>query len=115
MKKKKTGPKRQVGVPRRVLKKMPPDIEELHLIRDKFENDEELTSDEREKLCIGAYRFNQAKCLKCDQIVRSKNRHDYKMCKCKNLSVDGGTWYLKRALKDATAFEDLSIRYKDAY
>lgn len=37
----------------------------------------------------------KVKCLLCEQILQSKHRHDYVMCKCGNLSVDGGSDYLK--------------------
>ena len=40
---------------------------------------------------------NSAKCLKCNQEVISRNRHDHVTCKCGSLSVDGGPEYLKRS------------------
>ena len=38
---------------------------------------------------------NQWLCLKCNYVVASIHRHDYNTCKCGNLSVDGGTDYIK--------------------
>ncbi len=39
---------------------------------------------------------NKAKCLKCDDIIESRHRHDYVSCSCGAIAVDGGTEYLKR-------------------
>ena len=51
---------------------------------------------------------NRAKCLKCNDIIESKHRHDYVSCKCGACSVDGGHDYLKR-VGDFLDFQDLSI------
>ena len=32
---------------------------------------------------------NKWKCLKCNDIVESKHRHDYVTCKCGEMSIDG--------------------------
>lgn len=34
-------------------------------------------------------------CGLCGDIIKSRYRHDFKYCKCGNLSVDGGNNYLK--------------------
>ena len=51
---------------------------------------------------------NMIKCKKCGVTIESKGTHDFKTCKCKSVSIDGGLDYLKREgdLKD---FEELSI------
>lgn len=49
---------------------------------------------------------NAAKCLKCNQVVESKYRHDYVACKCGNIAVDGGLSYVRRCSNGD--FEDLS-------
>jgi hypothetical protein len=56
---------------------------------------------------------NRAQCLKCKQIIESKNRHDFVWCKCKSIAVDGGKDYLKRvgALGDC---KELSTFTKEA-
>jgi len=51
---------------------------------------------------------NRAKCLICGEILESKYRHDFKTCKCGNLSVDGGRDYIKRSVKYLDKFEELS-------
>ena len=51
---------------------------------------------------------NRAKCLICGEILESYYRHDFKTCKCGNLSIDGGKDYLKRSIKDISKFQDLS-------
>jgi endogenous inhibitor of DNA gyrase (YacG/DUF329 family) len=39
---------------------------------------------------------NAVKCLLCGEEVRSNNRRDFRYCSCKNIAVDGGSWYLRR-------------------
>lgn len=82
----------------------------------KFKADSELTVEERDFLNLGEWRLNQVKCLKCEEVIRSHHRHDFKKCKCGNIGVDGGTWYLKRignGIKDES-YEDLSEQYESA-
>jgi hypothetical protein len=73
----------------------------------------ELTPGEREALGIGDIKLNRAKCLLCQDIIVSRNRHDFTTCKCGNLSVDGGSWYLKRCFKEIGQYEELSENYKE--
>lgn len=59
------------------------------------------------------YLRNAAKCLLCKQTIESKHRHDFVTCKCGNLSVDGGPYYLKRSVKKLNSFQDKSkVRYE---
>ena len=46
---------------------------------------------------------NKAKCRKCGTIIESKHRHDFVLCKCEAIFVDGGKEYLRRGGN----FEDL--------
>lgn len=55
---------------------------------------------------------NALKCLKCGDIIESKDRHDYVTCSCGNVSVDGGLDYLRRSFIEADSWEDLS-EYED--
>jgi hypothetical protein len=50
---------------------------------------------------------NAAKCLKCGDIVESFTVHDFKMCSCESMFVDGGLDYMRRG-GDPSAIEDLS-------
>lgn len=52
---------------------------------------------------------NAAKCLKCGDIIESIHRHDYVTCSCGNISVDGGTDYLRRGFKEPDTWIDCSI------
>lgn len=52
---------------------------------------------------------NKGQCLICNEIIESQYRHDYRTCKCKNCSVDGGKDYLKRSVKSFKDFKDLSM------
>ena len=40
------------------------------------------------------------KCLRCDDIIESYHRHDFKFCKCGNVHIDGGKDYLKYGVVD---------------
>jgi hypothetical protein len=68
---------------------------------------------ERNIFNIGDVFENKAKCLKCGDIIISKNRHDYVTCSCGNLSVDGGSWYCKRGFKEENSYEDMIVYYSD--
>ena len=53
---------------------------------------------------------NKIRCKHCDTIIESKHRHDYQMCKCGKVSVDGGHMYLRRGfMVSPDDYEDLSI------
>jgi len=39
---------------------------------------------------------NAAQCANCYEIVESKHRHDFVMCKCGAVGVEGGLAYLRR-------------------
>lgn len=66
----------------------------------------------RIKFNVGDIYINAAKCLQCNDEIRSKNRHDYVTCSCGNVSVDGGSWYVKRVFK-TNEYEDNIVPYKD--
>lgn len=50
---------------------------------------------------------NRAQCLKCDDILESYHRHDFKFCTCGAFAVDGGKDYLRR-LGSGDNYVDLS-------
>ncbi len=57
---------------------------------------------------------NEARCLKCGDVIRSMSGHDYVTCSCGNLSVDGGRNYLKRNYRDGRdSWEELSESYEE--
>ena len=70
------------------------------------------SEERRNKGSVGDIYANMAKCLKCNTVIRSKNRHDYRTCPCGSLSVDGGSWYLKRS-GTLDSYEDMSVMYDD--
>jgi hypothetical protein len=39
---------------------------------------------------------NKIRCDKCQDVIESTHRHDFKWCKCGSIAVDGGTAYLRR-------------------
>lgn len=52
---------------------------------------------------------NSAKCLRCEDHIESKHRHDFVTCKCGAISVDGGKEYFKRSAEDTSLLVDTSI------
>ena len=67
----------------------------------------------RDRLGIGNIYSNTATCLICNETIRSINRHDYRTCKCGNLSVDGGSWHLGRGFKKGGSYKDMVEYYDD--
>jgi len=39
---------------------------------------------------------NKIRCKKCNEVIESTHRHDFKFCKCGTVAVDGGKDYLRR-------------------
>ena len=72
----------------------------------------DMSAEERRKLDVGDIWANQAKCKKCDDIIRSKNRHDFVTCSCGSISVDGGSWYGRR-VGELDMIEELSENYNN--
>lgn len=68
----------------------------------------------RRRVNVGDIWMNSAMCKFCMDILVSNNRHDFKTCKCGNLSIDGGSFYIKRVVKDLNKVTDLSEMYEDA-
>ncbi len=84
----------------------------MKTLSERYYDNEELTQEERRKIDAGNIRLNKAKCKKCNDIIQSTHRHDYKRCKCGAIAVDGGSWYIKR-VGDFEAIEEMSECYKD--
>ena len=42
---------------------------------------------------------NAIQCKHCGDIVESKSVHDFQMCSCQSVFVDGGHEYLRRGFK----------------
>lgn len=51
--------------------------------------------DIRRERGVGDIWNNSIKCKKCNEIIRSKNLHDFRWCSCKSVAIDGGSWYAK--------------------
>ena len=68
----------------------------------------------RRKYNVGDIYTNAARCLLCGDLIRSKNRHDFNTCSCGNISVDGGSWYVRRSFKeDVSSFRNVIEMYAD--
>ena len=50
---------------------------------------------------------NKIRCKKCNCIIESTYRHDFKFCQCGAVAVDGGKDYLRRE-GDFEDWEELS-------
>lgn len=50
---------------------------------------------------------NCIRCKKCNDVIESKHRHDFKFCKCGAVAVDGGLDYLRRC-GNSEDWEELS-------
>ena len=51
---------------------------------------------------------NAIKCLKCNDVVESNHKHDFKWCKCGTVFVDGGLTY-RRMGGDLSMIEDACV------
>lgn len=58
---------------------------------------------------------NKAQCKLCGDVIESKHRHDFKSCKCGEISVDGGKSYIKRSAKNLGNIIELSDWYEETY
>lgn len=59
---------------------------------------------------------NRAQCRKCLDIIESKYRHNFVICKCGAISVDSGKDYLKRSgmeLDDVIELSEYDSEYND--
>lgn len=82
---------------------------DYHNFVDKF-----TSKKERRRLNTGDLYINAATCKLCGDYIRSKNRHDFVTCKCGNVSVDGGSWYARRAFrKSAKTFINDIVCFAD--
>ena len=52
---------------------------------------------------------NQIKCNHCLDIIESKTRHDFIICSCGKVSVDGGREYLKRSFYFPDDYTEMTI------
>lgn len=58
---------------------------------------------------------NKAQCKLCGDIIESIDTHDYTLCKCREITVDGGRSYIKRTAKDLKNIIELSETYEEEY
>lgn len=58
---------------------------------------------------------NKAQCKLCGDVIESKHNHDFKSCKCGEITVDGGKNYIKRSAKNLGNIIELSDTYDEPY
>lgn len=51
---------------------------------------------------------NASQCRRCEVVIESTYRHDFKSCKCGDIFVDGGLVYRRIGWKDDAQWDDLS-------
>lgn len=56
---------------------------------------------------------NVARYDECGDVIESKFRHNFAKCSCGNLSVDGGTAYLRRLWGKDQSWTELSVEVPD--
>jgi len=70
-------------------------------------------AEERRKLNVGDIFINAATCKLCGDTVRSRNRHDFVTCSCGNLSVDGGSAYIRIMIKKENSYKLNVVYFSD--
>lgn len=57
---------------------------------------------------------NSAKCRLCGDVLVSTKEHGYVTCSCGEISIDGGSRYLKRSARNPLNLIDMSeLEYED--
>lgn len=49
----------------------------------------------------------RVRCKKCDDVIQSFSRHDFKWCKCNSIAVDGGADYFKMCFDENSEYKVL--------
>jgi hypothetical protein len=52
--------------------------------------------------------LNKIRCKNCLDEIESVSLHDFKLCKCGKVGIDGGKWYLRR-IGHELDFDELSV------
>lgn len=58
---------------------------------------------------------NKIRCKHCGDVIESKYRHDFVVCSCGTVAVDGGKDYLRRCFQTSPEadYEELSVYDRD--
>jgi hypothetical protein len=62
---------------------------------------------------VGRLLRNAAECGRCQDLIVSEHRHDFRSCKCGAIFVDGGLEYQRYGFREPGDFTDLSERAPD--
>lgn len=71
------------------------------------------TKEQRDKWNVGDIWDNSIECLLCGDKLRSRNRHDFRECKCGNSYVDGGSCYPRWGGKDISKIVKITEYFSD--
>ena len=58
--------------------------------------------------------FNAIQCKQCHELIVSRDRHDFKWCKCGKVAIDGGLDYISLT-GNREDYSDLSLTNRDAF
>lgn len=68
---------------------------------------------DRRRLGVGDIWSNAVRCRQCAEVVRSRNRHDFRRCGCGAVAVDGGSWYAKRSVREDAGYDEMTEMFDD--
>lgn len=58
---------------------------------------------------------NRIKCRGCKDVIESMHRHDYVVCSCKSVAVDGGVAHARRVVMGDFGYDDKSVFVEDGH
>lgn len=68
----------------------------------------------REMYWIGDIWLNQWQCMRCLDVIRSKNKHDMRTCRCWASTIDWWSWYTKCSWPISLQVQYFSLPSKNA-
>lgn len=51
--------------------------------------------------------FNAAQCTQCGDVIASLHTHDFKLCSCRRIGVDGGQTCRRRIFREPTDIREI--------
>jgi len=52
---------------------------------------------------------NRIRCKRCGDVIESMYTHDFKLCQCGAVGIDGGKEYLRREFDSEEDYQELSV------
>jgi len=57
--------------------------------------------------------INRIRCKQCGNVIESMYTHDFKLCQCGAVGIDGGKEYLRREFDSEEDYQELSVVIED--